>query len=563
MKKYISYLFTAVFLATSCVDHREDYMVDDSAYFAKSDLQEVNLSVMSAEDYVYNIWIHKSGYFQDEFAARLELDYNYMIQYNEQNDTDFEMLNSDYYSFESDFKIEKGIDEIAIPITIKIEKLLLDYGYDKTFYIPLSVNSLTPGKEVNLEKSHFILALKLQQPVLKIEGNGLEDVNGKYNGEIDIDMSSLDSYELNITPTLDVLSTEDLQVDYIIDKSLLKENEQLLPSECYSYEPSVVILNGQQYVEAYLNIQKEGLPKGKYVIPLRMTTTNDKVKVSDGKDWLRIMIKNGELDDLLWEGDYVQGDDIIVSSEFATYTILNAEGRDLGIEVEDESIDWLTINDNGDKYEITVQENTSTIKERTALLTITDYETMLDRQIVVRQCMKDCGVVLNKNYWKLVAYSNNVSDKISQADRLFDNLWPSGSEDGTKYYVEFNNRVNGDDPFVFTFYLGDTPRQYNHLGLMPRLQWAEPSPKTIMVEVSDDMTSWETVIEKKDNNAFLKEDLYFDDSWGDHWGGIIKWFKLSDDKVNYKYIRLSIYRGWYQDTGRVICFDEIFISDKN
>lgn len=563
MRKYISYLFTAIFFATSCVDHREDYMVDDSAYFAKSDLQEVTLSVMSAEDYVYNIWIHKSGYFQDEFAARLELDYNYMIQYNEQNGTDFEMLKSDYYSFERDFKIEKGINEIAIPITIKIEKLLSDYGYDKTFYIPLSVNSLTPGKDVNLEKSHFILALKLQQPVLKIEGSGLEDENGKYNGEIEIDMSSLDSYELNITPTLDVLSTEDLQVDYVVDKSLLEGNENLLPSEFYSYEPSVVILNGKQYVEAYLNIQKGSLPKGKYVIPLRMTTTNDKVKVSDGKDWLRIIIKNGELDDLQWEGDYVQGDEIIVSSASGTYTILNAEGRDLGIEIDDETIDWLTINYNGSRYEIIVQENTSTIKERTAVLTITDYETMLNRQIVVRQCMKDYGVVLNKKVWKLVAYSNNVSDKVSQADRLFDNLWPSGSADGTKYYVEFNNRINGDDPFVFTFYLGDTPRQYNHLGLMPRLQWSEPSPKTIMVEVSDDMTLWQTVIEKADNNAFEKNDLYFDDSWGDHWGGIIKWFKLSDENVNYKYIRLSVYRGWYQDTGRVICFDEIFVSDKN
>ena len=129
MKRYSCFWIAALLLATSCVDHRYDYMVDDSAYFAKSDLQEETLSVMNAQDYVYEVWIHKSGYWQEKFAARLELDYNYLVQYNSTNGTDFEMLDEKYYTFERDFVIEEGENEACVPLTIKTEQILTDMGY--------------------------------------------------------------------------------------------------------------------------------------------------------------------------------------------------------------------------------------------------------------------------------------------------------------------------------------------------------------------------------------------------------------------------------------------------
>lgn len=57
MKKYISFLFAALLLGTSCTDTRTDYMMGDTAYFPKSDLQKETLYVMNANDYVYNVWI--------------------------------------------------------------------------------------------------------------------------------------------------------------------------------------------------------------------------------------------------------------------------------------------------------------------------------------------------------------------------------------------------------------------------------------------------------------------------------------------------------------------------
>ena len=79
MKRYISFLFAALLLGTYCTDTRTDYMMGDTAYFPKSDLQKETLYVMNANDYVYNVWIHKAGYYQNRFAGRVELDYNYLF----------------------------------------------------------------------------------------------------------------------------------------------------------------------------------------------------------------------------------------------------------------------------------------------------------------------------------------------------------------------------------------------------------------------------------------------------------------------------------------------------
>lgn len=64
MKKYISFLFAALLLGTSCSDTRTDYMMEDTVYFPNSDLQKETLYVMNANDYVHNVWIHKAGYYQ-------------------------------------------------------------------------------------------------------------------------------------------------------------------------------------------------------------------------------------------------------------------------------------------------------------------------------------------------------------------------------------------------------------------------------------------------------------------------------------------------------------------
>lgn len=578
MKKYISFLFAALLLGTSCTDTRTDYMMEDTAYFPKSDLQKETLYVMNANDYVYNVWIHKAGYFQNRFAGKVELDYNYLIQYNTENGTDYEMLDPKYYSFDRDFVIEAGTDEVPVPLSLKIEQLLQDKGYG-VYYIPLSVNSRTPGEDVYLEKSHFILVLDIRKPVLTIDG-----VEGEQRGDVFVDLSKATTErEIDITAKLDINTTEELVVTYGYDRDndnlLTEEEKSHLLTAGFEYASSVKIPVGEKYAENYLTLKPSGMPDGKWILPVRLGTTNEKVGTDATSNWLKLTVVKGSLDNkVVLEGTYVQGSDIILSSEdtpsgeaIADVSMIS----DLSYSVADKYGDepnWLQVNKANGKITITVNgANTSTWQERVATITLVDNETWLEKEIIVRQGMKGCGVILNKALWSVVGYSEHVAGKESALGRLFDNFWPTNKAEvgsgSTLSYIEISSKGSETDPVQIVFDLGENPHAYNSVGLVPRLQWVGNSPKYLKIEVSDgvltrseDITDWILVGSAK-RDAFTKAELDAHDggNWNDWYADkqFIKWHNLGEN-MNHRYIRLSMWDSWYSTH----CFDEIFVSEK-
>lgn len=578
MKKYISFLFAALLLGTSCTDTRTDYMMEDTAYFPKSDLQKETLYVMNANDYVYNVWIHKAGYFQNRFAGKVELDYNYLIQYNTENGTDYEMLDQKYYSFDRDFVIEAGTDEAPVPLSLKIEQLLQDKGYG-VYYIPLSVNSRTPGEDVYLEKSHFILVLDIRKPVLTIDG-----VEGEQKGNVFVDLSKATTErEIDITAKLDINTTEELVVTYGYDRDndnlLTEEEKSHLLTAGFEYASSVKIPVGEKYAENYLTLKPSGMPDGKWILPVRLGTTNEKVGTDATSNWLKLTVVKGSLDNkVVSEGTYVQGSDIILSSEDTPSGEAIADVStigDLSYSVADKYGDapnWLQVNKANGKITITVNgANTSTWQERVATITLVDNETWLEKEIIVRQGMKGCGVILNKALWSVVGYSEHVAGKESALGRLFDNFWPTNKAEvgsgSTLSYIEISSKGSETDPVQIVFDLGENPHAYNSVGLVPRLQWVGNSPKYLKIEVSDgvltrseDITDWILVGSAK-RDAFTKAELDAHDggNWNDWYADkqFIKWHNLGEN-MNHRYIRLSMWDSWYSTH----CFDEIFVSEK-
>lgn len=568
MKKYSCFWFAALLLATSCVDHRYDYMVDDSAYFAKSDLQEETLSVMNAQDYVYEVWIHKSGYWQEKFAARLELDYNFLVQYNSSNGTEYEMLDEKYYSFDRDFVIEEGKDEACVPMTIKVEQLLSDFGYG-TYYIPLSVNCLTPGKEVYVDKSHFILALTLQQPVLKIDGAGFEDTNGVYNGNVSVDANTYsgDTYELDITAMLDVQTTEELEVLYTDGD--VDESERKLDSQFYTYSPSVIMPVDNQYAENYLEVNIKDMPDGKWVIPVQMSTSNDKVHVDSDKSWVKLTVVKGSIDEAIpCTGTYAQGNEIIVSSDLllTDEVIANIGERTMSYKVIDNSTSeqptWMSLSVDGGDVKLSVTEkNTSTFKERVATIALIDESNLLEKVITVRQGMKDYGIVLSKEHWsaELVDdYGITIGGTVPSLEGLFDNSW--STDVNNKLYVEFS-KVSQSRGVTIVFDLGENPRQYTHLGLLPRIEWVAQSPKYVKIDYSTDKENW---TEGRQQTAFTETELKSNGSWitDDYECTTIKWFEISTTPIQSRFVRVTVIDS-YWNSGSYISFDEFFISDKS
>lgn len=152
-------------------------------------------------------------------------------------------------------------------------------------------------------------------------------------------------------------------------------------------------------------------------------------------------------------------------------------------------------------------KNESTNTERKTEIGVKNTKTSVETKVSLKQGMAGYGIVLSKSLWKIVAHSENTNTQYNDgsANKLFDNLWTP--DKANEKHVEFWGRNNNDDhaavPYILTFDLGENPRQYDSFGFMPRLQWTQQAPKTVAIEVSDDLNAgWETAFEKKTGNCF-------------------------------------------------------------
>ena len=239
---------------------------------------------------------------------------------------------------------------------------------------------------------------------------------------------------------------------------------------------------------------------------------------------------------------------------------------------------WLELSQEEGKVYAKVLANVSTNKERRSDVVIKNKKTGAEVRIPFKQCMQGYGIVLSKALWSLAAYSGEgtgSAGNVASYFKLFDDFWPANkAEAGATYQGSKNTHIevkSGTDsnPVSFTFDLGENPRGYDSFGLMPRLQWTAPAPQTIMIEVSDNLESgWETVVEKVTGNGFKKEDIYYlnpeqsnNSNWYDaHYEGIVHWSKLADERIQKRYVRISMYETFWSGS---LCLDEVFVADRS
>lgn len=288
MRKYI-YAMVVLLAAVSCQDYRYDTMVSDSFYFSRSGLQEKTLYVMDDQGYTHDMWIHKSGFFQNALAGCVELDYNYLMQYNNTYETEYEMLPEEYCTFERNFAIGEETNECNIPLDLNVNQIVADLGYG-TYYIPLTVKSLTPDITPYEDGSHTLLVFDICQACLEIDS--------EYKGEKTIDLSGelYETCELDITAKLSCEATSDMTVTYTIDETLLPEGGSILGTEYYSFARSVDLVAGEQYADNVLTLRASEVPEGTWVIPVKVGISNNFVKVVDEYVLLTV-IKNNNSDD--------------------------------------------------------------------------------------------------------------------------------------------------------------------------------------------------------------------------------------------------------------------------
>ena len=280
------------------------------------------------------------------------------------------------------------------------------------------------------------------------------------------------------------------------------------------------------------------------------------------------------IEEIIWNSEYYQQEREFIVSSDANEKILVATCKNINpadIEMSGEN-EWLTLSQEDGKVYAEVTANISTNKERTAKIGVKNVKTGMEGKIDFRQGMKGYGIILNKSTWNIPAYSTNISSQYSETEmkkyfpRLYDNVWWDTGLKENDIYVEFNKGITTDGgadgkPYVLVFDLGENLREYNSFGIVPRLQWTAPAPKTVQIEVSDDLNEgWITVVTKNDSNGFTEAELKgATGSYNNHGEGIIHWFELG--KLQKRYIRLTIYETFWNK--KVLCLDEVFVSDRS
>lgn len=279
------------------------------------------------------------------------------------------------------------------------------------------------------------------------------------------------------------------------------------------------------------------------------------------------------------ESEYFQGDintmdkaELIFSSDAQNDLfigqIVNIKGEDL--ELPD--LDWCNLRIEGDKLMLSLEENNSTNSERTKTIEIKS-KNLQDKKYTVnlRQCASGHGIVLNRRLWTVTGDGDKKNLTNEECCSLFDGYWPTGSGMNSNHLeINKNHRDDATSPYYFIIDLGEKYLEdYNSLGLMPRLEWTEPSPKRVSVEVSDNGTEWIPLIPVEEGNGFTKDEIYHVHNWlqgkGEeyycsHWEGIVKWYNISTPK---RYIKLGVYESYYAgNNGTVICFNELFVSKR-
>lgn len=268
-------------------------------------------------------------------------------------------------------------------------------------------------------------------------------------------------------------------------------------------------------------------------------------------------------EDIIWGGDYFQGSiedlnnaEIILPSN----TLQNVKIADLknitanNIEIPEEESDWFTVKiEENQVFITTIKENSTTNKENVNELVLKSKLSKEEFKITVRQCMKGYGTILNKKLWNVSIEGCTVStgEGAGNLKGLYDNQW---TQDGTnKKHVQLNKE---SDNCVIIIDLGENHKEYNAVGLMPRLQWTQPAPGKITVEVRDDNNSgWNMLVNNV--NYYTDAELKPDGVNYTGYDGIIKWVKLENQ--NSRYIKLTMPYSSSFWTG-VFCFDEMFVT---
>ena len=269
----------ALSAAVSCVDDRNNFMVDDS--FGFNNAIDENVTELAIYGGTYELAVIKSGKGFSDATVFVGGSNAALIEYNEEKGTNYIGIPREYYSFSETslcYKAEEVSKTLTVSWDIAKASAYMANEPENDYVIPVFLKS----DDLEVNKGRHLVILNLKKSTVITEQR-LLSWSVVYGDDV-----TPTTDEKNITVMLDRVPGKDLKLTLSVDESLVEANNAangvnyaLAPSGLFSFNNSLTLKNGELIAQlpATLNtaalIQNGTMPEFEgYVVPVRISAVS-------------------------------------------------------------------------------------------------------------------------------------------------------------------------------------------------------------------------------------------------------------------------------------------------
>jgi len=295
-KQITAALLLSVGTFFSCEDGLKDNLTESKVYLVSSGLQEFEIYKTGTPS-TYQLAIYKSGAVETSCTASVGLcSVEELEAYNTQYETEYKMMTNACYeitsssvSFDADRKdVNRVVDIIFKPEAIE------ELGIGK-YVLPVKLTEASIG--ITNDKAMFFLAPTVIEPMVYFASSG---------AKLNLGLGAADMTQ-NLKIGFNASNTQNIVCNLVVDEDYLAAYNaaspvqfELLPESAYTLPASATIVEDTKEVTAKVALAVSTLPLGNYLLPIRLSS--DQFKIREGNDMyvVEIVITNPVLDTKKW-----------------------------------------------------------------------------------------------------------------------------------------------------------------------------------------------------------------------------------------------------------------------
>lgn len=280
----------------SCEDGLEDNLTESKVYLVSSGLQTFEIYKTGAPT-TYQLGIYKSGMAETSCTASVGLcSADELAAYNTLNETEYEIMTDACYEItSSSVSFDAGRKDVNRVIEIIFKPEAIDALGVGNYVLPVKLTEASIG--ITEDKAMVILAPTVIEPMIYFASSGaklnlgLGAANMTQNLNIDFNASNTQNIVCNLAVDEDYLAAYNAT-------SVVQF--ELLPESAYTLPASATIVEDTKDVTAKVALAVSTLPLGNYLLPIRLSSEQFKVREGNDVYVMEIVITNPVLDTRKW-----------------------------------------------------------------------------------------------------------------------------------------------------------------------------------------------------------------------------------------------------------------------